>query len=132
MIISNYLRFHSSQIVKYSRSSSNKQLSVRSSILKPIELVPERIHRHLFGETSVNSSNLNDIYEDLELPERSEINLVKHFEQIATNQIAEYKRQLDEAAVFRTVPDMPKLWSFQSGWIKYLPDSGEPIKVFHF
>ncbi|VDO39939.1 unnamed protein product [Onchocerca flexuosa] len=98
-------------------STSKKNASFS---LKKIDLVPERLHRHLFGNFPVPENTLkNDPFEALDLPNLEGSNLLDHFQNIAIKQFEPYRRLLLKAATIRKLPDLPKEWIFHPGWTRY-------------
>ncbi|MCP9262342.1 hypothetical protein DINM_005615 [Dirofilaria immitis] len=98
-------------------SSSNRSASFS---LRKIDLVPERLHRHLFGNCPVPKNTLkDDPFEVLDLPHLEGSNLLDHFQNIAVKQFEPYRHLLVEATTIRKLPDMPKEWIFHPGWTRY-------------
>ncbi|VDM96842.1 unnamed protein product [Thelazia callipaeda] len=97
--------------------------------LKKIDLVPERLHRHLFDGCGVSDAVLkNDPFKSLELPCLEGSDLLNHFMNIAAKQFKPYQCLLLEAANLKNLPSPPKEWVFRSGWTKYTEVEG-PVKV---
>lgn len=98
-------------------STSKKNASFS---LKKIDLVPERLHRHLFGGYPVPENTLKvDPFEVLDLPHLEGSNLLDHFHNTAVKQFKPYRHLLGEAATIRKLPTMPKEWIFHPGWTRY-------------
>ncbi|OZC06502.1 DNA-directed DNA polymerase [Onchocerca flexuosa] len=98
-------------------STSKKNASFS---LKKIDLVPERLHRHLFGNFPVPENTLkNDPFEALDLPNLEGSNLLDHFQNIAIKQFEPYRRLLLKASTIQKLPDLPKEWIFHPGWTRY-------------
>uniref|UniRef100_A0A915PS28 DNA-directed DNA polymerase n=1 Tax=Setaria digitata TaxID=48799 RepID=A0A915PS28_9BILA len=98
-------------------STSNRNSSF---IPKKIELVPERLHRHLFGSYPVPETAVkNDPFEMLELPNLEGSDLLDHFQNIAMKQFEPYRRFFMQAANIRKLPSIPKKWIFHPGWTRY-------------
>ncbi|VDK28421.1 unnamed protein product [Anisakis simplex] len=97
-----------------------------TSSQKHIQLVPSRLHHHLFGDSSAstpelspNESAAQDEFAKLELPKLYGQNLQEHFLELGMKQTAAYREQLDIAANMQTIPRMPTKWVLQVGWTKY-------------
>lgn len=98
-------------------STSKRNVSIN---LKKIDLVPERLHHHLFGNCPVPENALkDDPFKVLDLPQLEGSNLLEHFENTAIKQFEPYRRLLIEATTIRKLPSMPEKWIFQSGWTRY-------------
>ncbi|VBB30512.1 unnamed protein product, partial [Acanthocheilonema viteae] len=88
--------------------------------LKKIDLVPERLHRHLFGSCPIPENTLkDDPFEMLDLPHLEGSNLLDHFQNTAIKQFEPYRRLLVEATTIRKLPPVPEKWIFQAGWTRY-------------
>lgn len=88
--------------------------------LKKIDLVPERLHRHLFGNCPIPENTLkDDPFEILDLPHLEGSNLLDHFKNTAIKQFEPYHRLLIEASTIRRLPSMPKKWILHPGWTRY-------------
>ncbi|KAI1704765.1 DNA polymerase family A domain-containing protein [Ditylenchus destructor] len=117
----------------------------------PIELVPERIHTHLFGDqnlAAISKENhkerptstknaMNEALEKLQLPPLSaEGDIMAHFEQIGAEQFKEIKRILKSGLDKKMVlPERPTAWAkkqewaLEPGWTAYDPTTGTTSKV---
>ncbi|KAI1702259.1 DNA polymerase family A domain-containing protein [Ditylenchus destructor] len=111
----------------------------------PIELVPERIHTHLFGDQNLaaisnksheegptsTKSEMNKALEKLQLPRLSaKGDIMAHFEQIAAEQFQESKRILKSGLGKNLVlPKRPTKWALQPGWTAYDPKTGKQNEV---
>lgn len=107
-------------------STSRKNASFS---LKKIDLVPERLHRHLFGSCPVPKNTLkDDPFEMLDLPHLEGSNLLDHFQNTAIKQFEPFRRLLVEATNIRKLPAMPEKWVFQPGWTRYaINESPKPV-----
>lgn len=107
-------------------------LSQTSTVqLKRIDLVPARLHEHLFGKNSSLPENtlISDPYKDIELPELEGSSIEEHFQCIGNRQFAPYSKLLEEAASLKEI-EIPKKWSFSEGWTMYDAHDGTPTKVY--
>ncbi|VDN40336.1 unnamed protein product [Gongylonema pulchrum] len=100
--------------------------------LKRIDLVPARIHAHLFAGTPIPETALaGDPFEKLQLPDLEGANLLEHFENIASRQFEPYRCLLAQAASLKRLPRLPDEWAFQTGWTRY-SDNEPPTQVKFF
>lgn len=86
-----------------------------------------RYHNDLkkHGITVGESATFSDI--DIQLPPLHGSNVIEHFHQIGTEQLAPYKT-LIESLVNAKIPEMPKKWKMNEGWTKYNHD-GSTVSV---
>lgn len=116
---------------KLAMKLSNGAPSESTSRLKKIDLIPARLHRHLFGENErlpVNTVE-KDLFENLELPDLEGSNLLEHFHYISSKQFEGYQKLLAQAAVLNATPPLPEKWAFQVGWTMYDSEDGTSKKV---
>lgn len=103
-----------------------------SFTLKKIDLVPARIHRHLFGDGPLPENTLkHNPFERLHLPELEGSTILEHFRNIAAKQFEPYRRLLAQAAATEELPRMPDNWVFQTGWTMYA-ENGASEQVWLF
>ncbi|EJW72591.1 hypothetical protein WUBG_16500 [Wuchereria bancrofti] len=111
-------RWYTVEVNSLEQPSTSKKNT--SFSLKKIDLVPERLHRHLFGNCPIPENTLkDDPFEVLDLPHLEGSNLLDHFQKTASKQFEPYRRLLIEATTIRKLPVMPKQWNFHPGWTRY-------------
>uniref|UniRef100_A0A914EJ92 Mitochondrial DNA polymerase catalytic subunit n=1 Tax=Acrobeloides nanus TaxID=290746 RepID=A0A914EJ92_9BILA len=120
--------FHKSSFrVQYLDPNSSHSSTTHPSVsfaAKPIEMVSEKLHRHLFP-SDVPSISAKDESIQLELPRlRKETDLMGHFDAIGSEQFKGYEELLLSGSEIKSLPPFPNEWTLSTGWTKYDPELG--------
>uniref|UniRef100_A0A1I8AUU5 Mitochondrial DNA polymerase catalytic subunit n=1 Tax=Steinernema glaseri TaxID=37863 RepID=A0A1I8AUU5_9BILA len=115
--------------INSSKIAQKRSTAVSEYGFKPIPLIPERLHKHLFSSEYPSSSVVTEDFEllgseQLELPDIEAVNgnLLQRMEVQCTGYIDEYVQALEQAAAFEELPAVPSKWNYDTGWTKYNAD----------